>query len=98
MFRLPSNELPHVAIEAAKLFLNDEKSLGVLHRRGDFQAITHDAGITQQSLHLAAIVGGNLCRMEAIESGSIVFTFLENGVPAKTCLSAFEHEKLEELA
>jgi hypothetical protein len=47
-------------------------------------------------LDLAAIVAGNLPRVEAIERGAIVLAFLQDGVPAQSGLRALENKEFEE--
>ena|GEM_PF-2729863 len=47
LLRAPAYELPDVSIEAAEFLLDFQKSLGILDRCRDFQAVPHDAIIAQ---------------------------------------------------
>src|SRR5205823_6068631 len=49
-------------------------------------------------LNVALVIAGDLCRAKFIERFSVVLTFVQNGVPAQSCLCAFQNEKLKEHA
>src|SRR6185369_659556 len=91
-------KLPEVTIEAAKLFRGSQERLCILNGSRNFQAIANDAGVLQQLLTFALVVTRYLCRIKAAERCAIALAFVENDLPTQTRLSAFENEKLKELA
>src|SRR5439155_551988 len=46
--RFPVYESPNVFVKAAELFLNSEKSLGILNCRGNLQAVANDSFVIQK--------------------------------------------------
>jgi len=86
-----ANKLPDVGVERSEFFLRLEKCFCVFHGGGNLQAIADDAGVVHQALHLAVVVARDLVGIEAVEGGAIVFTLLQNSVPAQAGLRAFEN-------
>jgi hypothetical protein len=89
--RAALHKLPNVAIEAAALFLHLQKGPSISHRRCDLQAVAHDAGIFQQLRELATVVTGNALGLEIVESGAIVFAFVQNRFPTQAGLRSFQN-------
>lgn len=96
--RLAVDELPDVAVKAAKLLLHSEKSLRVLNCRSEFQFIAHDSGIVQQLLNLAPVIACHALRIEFVKSFSVVLALVEDRTPTQTGLRTFQDEKFKERA
>ena len=94
--RLPSHELPDVAVERAEFFLHTQEGFCILYRGGDLKPVAHDAGIAQETLRLAAGVTSNSFGIEPIEGGAVVFPFLQDCVPAQACLGALQEQELKQ--
>jgi len=88
--RLAAGESPNVVVERAELFLKVQKSLGIPYGGGDLQPVADDAWITQQALHPAAVVAGDACSIESVEGSAVVFSLLQDRVPAQAGLGAFK--------
>src|SRR5205085_4440377 len=76
LLRFAADKTPQVSVETAEFFAHNEEGLRVLDRGRDLQAVAHDAGISEQPLHVARAVAGDRLRAESIERFSIVLPLL----------------------
>ena len=93
---IAANKTPKISVEASELFFDVEKPFRVLDRSGDFQPVSHDAIVAEQSLHVSFAVAGDFLRSKSIERFSVVVAFPQNRIPAQSSLCAFQNQKLEE--
>ena len=70
-----TDELPKVAVETPKLILNRKKGICVFDSRFDLEFIAHDAFVREEFLGFAAIITGDLERVEIIKSTAVVLAF-----------------------
>ena len=87
--RSAARELPDVSVEASEFALHGEKRLGVRNGGGDFQAISNNSRIGQQSPYFSGIVLGNFRSVKAIENLAVTLAFTKDRLPAQTGLRAF---------
>src|SRR5687767_5422189 len=92
------HKTPQVVVKAAKLLLNCQESVCVLHCGGNLQTVTNDARVSNQSLDLTCGVFRNRSRFEVIEGLTIVITFLEDCFPAESSLGSLKNKKFEKRA
>src|SRR5690606_29883985 len=69
---------------------------GVVDRRLDLAAMTHDADIGQQPGDVAFVEARHRAVVEAGEGGPEVLALLQDGSPAQARLEAFETDLLEQ--
>lgn len=93
-----ANEAPQVGIEPALVVTQAQVGARIGDGCGDFQAIAHDARISQQLRHLVRIVPGDLARIPVVEGQPIGGPLVENGRPAQPGLRTFEIEHFEQPA
>ena len=93
---IAAKQTPKISVEASEFFFDVEKPFRVLDRSGDFQPVSHDAIVAEQSLDLSLAIAGNLFRAKSIERFSVVLAFPQNGVPAQSRLRAFQNKEFEE--
>src|SRR4030095_768257 len=92
---IAANKTPKISVEASEFFFDVEKPLRVLDRVGDFQPVSHDAIVAEQSLHVSFAVAGDFLRSKSIERFSVVVAFPQNCVPAQSRLRAFQNKEFE---
>ncbi len=95
---LAADKTPEVSVEAAKLFPDREKRFRILDRRRNFQPVAHDAGVAEQTFHIARAVARDLFRAKTVERLAIVLPFFENRRPAQPGLRALKDQKLKQLS
>src|ERR1700722_20417330 len=93
--RLSADELPDVAIEAAKFFLYFKKRLGIRDRGCNFQLGANDSRVSHQRPNFLAVITRNFRRIEAVKCAAVVLALIENRLPAQARLRAFQDRKLE---
>ncbi len=91
-----SDELPDVAIERTKLFLDAKERFRVFDRRGNFEFVADNSSVGKELFHLALVITRDALRIKPIERAAIVVPLVEDGVPAQSGLGAFQNQKLEE--
>ena len=82
--------MPEIFGKAAPFRLNGKKYLCIVHGSGDFQPITDDPGILHQRGAFLRFIGGNLLRVKAIEGAAKGLALVENALPGKASLKAFQ--------
>ena len=92
---IAANETPDISVEASAFFFDLEKPFRVLDRGGDFQPVSHDTIVAEQSLHVAFAVARDFLLSKSIEGFSVVVTFPQNCVPAQSRLCAFQDKEFE---
>src|ERR1700757_3590955 len=90
-----THEGPDVFVEAAKFFLYFQEGLGVRHGGGDFQAVADDAGVGEKLARFLAAKTRHFYWIKSRVNYLVAGAFLQNGVPAQTCLRAFENQKFK---
>ena len=90
-----SNELPDVGIETAKLLLHFQKSLRIVDGGTDLELVADDRRILQQALIIRLCELGNPGRLKICKCLPVARAPFQDGRPAKPCLRAFQHQKLE---
>src|SRR5438270_8864948 len=96
MLHTASDELPDVTVEASEFLQHAQECLGVLDGCLDLEPVADDSWIGQQCLHFPRTEPGDHFRVKALESLSVVFALLENGLPTKSCLRTLENKKLKQ--
>ena len=87
---IAANKAPDIRVEASEFFFDVEKPFRVLDRSGNFQPVSHDSVVAEQSLHVAFAVARDFLRSKSIECFSVIVTFPQNCVPAQSRLRAFQ--------
>src|SRR5947207_2712324 len=73
---LAADKTPEVSVEAFRFFEQREKRFCVRDRGCDLQSVSYDPGVTEQPLHFARAIAGDLFCAESIECFPIVLSFL----------------------
>src|ERR1700722_9017571 len=94
--RLSADELPDVAIEAAKFFLYFKKRLGIRDRGCNFQLVANDSRVSHQRPNFLAVITRNFRRIEAVKCAAVVLALIENRFPTQTGLSTLQNQKLKQ--
>ena len=94
-FRSTTHEGPNIGVESSKFLLNFQERLRVAHGGFDLQSVSDYAGIQHQFLDSCPSKSGNDGRIEVAERFPVIFALVQNGLPAQSCLRAFENQKLE---
>jgi hypothetical protein len=89
--RIAINELPDVMVKAAKLFLDLPEGSSVSDGRIDFELVSYDLRINEQSGNFLLGVLGDFLDVKIVKSFSITFPFSKNGGPAQSCLRSFQN-------
>ena len=82
LYRLAINEIPDIAVEAAKFHLYGQECLCVTHRRSDFEPVSDNRRVGQELLDLRIVVTGNLVRFEVVECLTVTIALFQNCLPA----------------
>jgi len=90
------DEGPDESIETAELVLDREQRAGVADGALDLEAIAYDGGAFQQRLDATAVESCNPRRIEFGKGTAITVALVENRLPGKPGLGAFQHQKLEQ--
>ena len=90
-----THKRPDVSIEAAELLLDAQKGSGIVYSGADFETITNDAWILNQSFDLLFAETSDLDRIEVGEGLSISFSLVEHRGPTQTSLCTLQNEKLK---
>lgn len=90
------NELPDVMVKASKLFLYPQEGSSVSDGRVDFQLVSYDLRINEQSGNVILGVSGDLLDVKIVKRFSITFSLSKNGGPAQACLCSFQNKKFEQ--
>src|SRR5262252_4756219 len=96
LHRCVIDELPNIGVEAAKMPLHLDKSVGIQNGGFDLQSVAYDPGIAEQFSELPLSVFRNLPWLEIIKGAAVALALSQYGDPAKPCLRAFENEQLEQ--
>src|ERR1051326_613367 len=81
-----ADKLPQVTIERAELLLSGEKTTGVDDGGVDFEFVSNDAGVFEQTRNVPLGVTGNFLRIEAVECLTIVLSLQQYRTPAQARL------------
>ncbi len=87
---IAAGKMPEIFGKAAPFCLNGKKYLCIVHGSGDFQPITDDPGILHQRCAFLRVIGGELLRVKAIEGAAEGLALVENALPGKARLKAFQ--------
>ena len=90
------NELPDVMVKASKLFLYLQEGSGVSDGCVDFELVSYDLRINEQSGNVILGVLGDFQNVKIVKRFSITLSLSENGRPTQSCLRTFQNEKLEQ--
>jgi len=90
------DELPDVSVERAEFLLDFEHGTGVGHGSFNFEPVANDAGIVEQRINFAFVITSDLNRIEVVKCLAIIFTFIQDGLPAQSGLGVVEQKKLEQ--
>jgi hypothetical protein len=85
------NELPDVVVKGPKLFLYPQERSSVSDSRVDFELVSYDFRISEQSGNVILGVLGDLLGIKIVKGFSITFSLPENGGPAQSCLCTFQN-------
>src|SRR5688572_25223877 len=97
LFRDPTDDLPDVFIERAKLISDCDERFSVLNRRRNLELVAHDARIREQLRDLSLVVTRDLLRIEVVEGEPVILPFVQDRRPAQASLRSFEDEHLEKM-
>src|ERR1700681_4676218 len=95
-FRRLLDEAPDESVETAELLLHRQQGAGVADGALDLETITYDGGVFQQRIDATAVESCNPDRIEFGKGTAITVALVENRLPGKPGLGAFQHQKLEQ--
>jgi hypothetical protein len=87
---LSVHEAPDISVEAAKLRLNFQETLGVGDSGDDFLFVTNDAGIVEQGCQFPLAVSGNSLGVKLPKCPSIGFSLTQDRIPAQPGLGSLQ--------
>ena len=90
------DKAPDVVGKGSEFRFHFEKAAGVVDRCGDFPAVSDQAAVVHQIFDLSLVELRHFFRIELSKCVSVVFSSLENRIPAETGLGGFESQKLED--
>src|SRR5690606_12068300 len=79
LYRAAVHEAPQVGGEAAELLLHLEEAAGVVDRRHDLLAVTHDAAGPQQLFRARVAEGRDPGRVEVLEGDAVAVALAQDG-------------------
>jgi hypothetical protein len=82
-------------VKASKSFLYLQEGSSVSDGRVDFELVSYDLRINEQSGNVILGVLGDFPGIKIVKRFSIAFSFLEDSGPAQSCLRTFQNQKLE---
>jgi hypothetical protein len=92
------DERPHPPIERPMLACDLKKGSSIRNGREHFRAVSNDSGVSQRFLDRGGAHARDALRFEVVKDRAISFPFAQDGIPAQTCLCAFEGDELEQSA
>ena len=78
--------------------MNGEERLRISDGRDDFEAVTDNPPVGQESLQVLGAVARNPLRVEPVERPPVVLALLQDGQPREPGLRSLQDKELEELA
>ena len=87
-----------MGVEAAELFLDFERDVGVFDGGVNLEFVSDDAGIFEQFGDFLGSVTGDCFDIEIIERYPVRVSAFKDGFPAEASLCSFEDEQFEQVA
>ena len=87
---------PDVLVKRIEFLLYLQDLFCVADRGFDFETVTNDSGIAEKTLDVLVVVTRDFRRLKGMECFAVVFAFVQDCLPAESCLCALQYEKFEQ--
>ena len=88
--RLPTDELPDVAVKSPELSLYRQECLRVGNCGSNFQTIAHNAGVGEKRPGFPLVIAGDFRGIEPVERSAVILALVEDCLPAQTGLCTLQ--------
>src|SRR3989344_1785765 len=90
------DKLPDIFVKGAEFLLDFKKFFGIGYCCLNFKPVSYNAAILKQCAYVLFSVFGYFIRIKIVKCLSVVFSPVQYGLPAQSCLRPFKNQKFKQ--